>query len=94
MSAPLAHPGRFFLQALKAFKANQGLLLAGAVAYNALLSIVPLLILFVIVLSHFLDQEELLGTLRRYLEWLIPGQAGAVVGARPGRGLTPPVTPS
>ena len=80
MSAPLAHPGRFFLQALKAFKANQGLLLAGAVAYNALLSIVPLLILFVIVLSHFLDQEELLETLRRYLEWLMPGQAGAVVG--------------
>jgi len=80
VSAPLAHPGRFFLQALKAFKKNQGLLLAGAVAYNALLSIVPLLILFVIVLSHFLDQEALLETLRLYLEWLIPGQSGAVVG--------------
>ena len=45
-----AHPGRFLLQALKAFRANQGLLLAGAVAYYALLSIVPLLILVAIAL--------------------------------------------
>jgi membrane protein len=79
MSEPLAHPGRFFLGALKSFKANQGLLLAGAVAYNALLSIVPMLLLFVIVLSHFVEAEELLDTLRRYLEWLIPGQSAAVV---------------
>ncbi|HET7794625.1 MAG TPA: YihY/virulence factor BrkB family protein [Rhizobacter sp.] len=76
----LAHPGRFLLQALKAFRANQGLLLAGAVAYYALLSIVPLLILTVIVLSHVIDQAELLATIGRYLEWLIPGQSRAVVG--------------
>ena len=80
MSEPLLHPWRFFLAAVKSFKANQGLLLAGAVAYNALLSIVPMLILFVIVLSHVIDPEELLETLRRYLEWLIPGQSAAVVG--------------
>ena len=79
MSAPLAHPGRFFLQALKAFKANQGLLLAGAVAYYALLSVVPLLILAVIALSHVVDQAELLQTLGRYLEWLMPGQSRAIV---------------
>ena len=76
----LESPGAFVLRTLKAFKANQGLLLAGAVAYNALLSIVPLLILFVIVLSHFVDQEQLLETLRVYLEWVIPGQSAAVVG--------------
>jgi YihY family inner membrane protein len=64
---------------LKAFKANQGLLLAGAVAYYALLSVVPLLILTVIALSHVIDQAELLQTLGRYLEWLMPGQAGAIV---------------
>jgi YihY family inner membrane protein len=80
MTEPLARPGAFFLQSLKAFKANQGLLLAGAVAYNALLSIVPMLILFVIALSHLIDPEELLGTLSRYLEWIIPGQSQAVVG--------------
>jgi membrane protein len=76
----LAHPGRFFLQTVKAFRANQGLLLAGAVAYYALLSIVPLLILSVIVLSHVIDQAELLATVGRYLEWLIPGQSRAIVG--------------
>ena len=76
----IAHPGRFFLQAVKAFRANQGLLLAGAVAYYALLSIVPLLILSVIALSHVIDQAELLATIGRYLEWLIPGQSRAIVG--------------
>jgi YihY family inner membrane protein len=69
-----------FVQTLKAFRANQGLLLAGAVAYYSLLSIVPLLILVVIALSHFVDREGLLQTLGRYLEWLIPGQSGAIVG--------------
>ena len=73
------HPGAFALRVLKAFKANQGLLLAGAVAYYALLSIVPLLVLVVIVLSHWVGQAELLGTLARYLEWLLPGQSEAVV---------------
>ncbi len=76
----LAHPGRFMLQTVRAFRANQGLLLAGAVAYYALLSIVPLLILSVIVLSHVIDQTELLDTVGRYLEWLIPGQSRAIVG--------------
>ena len=75
----LQHPGVFALQTLKGFRANQGLLLAGAIAYYALLSIVPLLILTVIALSHFVGQVELLSTLGRYLEWLIPGQSRAVV---------------
>jgi YihY family inner membrane protein len=75
----LRHPWAFAWQTLKGFKANQGLLLAGAVAYYALLSIVPLLILTVIALSQVIDQRELLATLGRYLEWLVPSQAEAVV---------------
>ena len=75
----LRHPAAFALRTLSAFRANQGLLLAGAVAYYALLSIVPLLILIVIVLSHMTDQAELLETVSRYLEWLVPGQSKAVV---------------
>jgi membrane protein len=74
----LSHPLEFILRVLKAFRANQGLLLAGAVAYYALLSIVPFLMLVVVVLSHFIDQGELLLTLRRYLEWLVPGQSKAI----------------
>jgi membrane protein len=76
----MAHPGAFTLSVLRAFRANQGLLLAGAIAYYTLLSIVPLLILVLIALSQIVDQVELLATLGRYLEWLIPGQSRAVVG--------------
>jgi hypothetical protein len=67
----LKHPGVFAIQVLKSFRANQGLLLAGALAYYVLLSIVPLLILTVIALSHVIDQTKLLQTLGRYL----PGPA-------------------
>src|SRR6266542_1181720 len=75
----VTHPGAFTLRVLRAFRANQGLLLAGAVAYYALLSIVPLLILMVIALSHVIDQDVLLATLRRALEYVVPGEGGAVV---------------
>jgi YihY family inner membrane protein len=75
----LNRPGAFLWRAVKGFKANQGLLLAGAVAYYALLSIVPLLILMVIGLAHVIDRAELLDTLGRYLEWLIPGQSQPIV---------------
>src|SRR6478609_2198392 len=83
ISPQLAHvlksPGSFIWCVLKQFKKNQGLLLAGAVAYYALLSVVPLLILEVIALSHVIDQQELLSTMGRYLEWLIPGQSRAII---------------
>lgn len=75
----LKHPGAFALQVLRAFGANQGLLLAGAVAYYTLLSIVPLLILMVIGLSQVIDQGELLATLRHALEHLAPGQGKALM---------------
>jgi YihY family inner membrane protein len=75
----LSHPLAFALGVLKSFRANQGLLLAGAVAYYALLSIVPFLMLVVVVLSHFLQEAELLLTLRRYLELLVPGQSASIV---------------
>jgi YihY family inner membrane protein len=70
--------GGFVLGTLKAFKANQGLLLAGAVAYYALLSMVPLLILIVIALSHVIDQDKLLESLSLYIGWLVPGQGDAI----------------
>ena len=75
----LAHPRAFAWRVLCGFRANQGLLLAGAIAYYALLSIVPLLILSVIALSHVIPEHELLSTIGRYLAWLVPGQSNAVV---------------
>jgi len=75
----LKHPGAFALRVLKGFRANQGLLLAGAVAYYTLLSLVPLLILVMIVLSHAIDPERLLVTLNAYLEFVVPGRSDALV---------------
>ena len=75
----LSHPGTFAMRVIKGFRANQGLLLAGAVAYYALLSIVPLLILMAIALSHFIDQSALLEALGRYIGWLAPGQSKFIV---------------
>ena len=74
----IQHPWDFAWRTLRAFRANQGLLLAGAVAYYALLSIVPLLILTVIALSQFVYQVELLRTIGRYLEWVVPGQSRGI----------------
>jgi YihY family inner membrane protein len=71
----LAFAGR----TLRDFSHNQGLLLAGAVAYYALLSVVPLLILSVVALSHVVSQAELLNTLGHYLEWLVPSQSQTVL---------------
>lgn len=76
----MANPGAFTWQVLRAFRANQGFLLAGAVAYYTLLSIVPLMILLLIALSHVIDQAELLATLGRYLEWVTPGQSTVLIG--------------
>jgi YihY family inner membrane protein len=78
-SEVLQHPGRFLGWCLRCFRKNQGLLLAGALAYYALLSLVPLLILCVIALSHLVDPRELLDTLSRYLAWLLPGQSQPVL---------------
>jgi len=75
----LKDPLAFTLQVLKAFKANQGLLLAGAVAYYALLSIIPALILVVIVLSHVVQAELLFAALDDYLAFVVPGQSSALV---------------
>jgi membrane protein len=75
----LRRPGAFALAVLKGFRANQGVLLAGAVAYYTLLSLVPLLILALMVLSNIFTEDRLLLTLREYLEFVVPGQSGALV---------------
>ena len=71
--------GTFSVGVLKSFKANQGLLLAGAVAYYTLLSLVPLLILSLIGLSKVVDEGLLFSTLNEYLRFLVPGQSKAIV---------------
>src|SRR5260370_22478261 len=72
-------PSNFALAVIKQFRANQGFLLAGAVAYYPLLSLVPLLILVLLALSHVVDEERLLATLRGSLEVGVPNQAYAIL---------------
>ena len=75
----LKRPGAFALAVIKQFRANQGVLLAGAVAYYTLLSLVPLLILILMALSHIIPEDRLLLTLSEYLEFVVPGQSTALV---------------
>ncbi len=76
--AVLRHPLRFLLQVLRGFRANQGFLLAGAVAYYTLLSIVPMFALILVALSQVFDADLLLATMRDYLALVAPGPAAAL----------------
>ena len=75
---PLYTLGQFLWRVLKGFKRNQGILLSGAVAYYGLLSIVPLLALLLIGLSHFMAEEALLGSVQTHLEFILPIEADAM----------------
>lgn len=69
----------FTLRVLRQFRKNQGLLLAGAVAYYAMLSLVPLLILSLMLMSHVFPEDRVLTVLGDYLEFVVPGQSQALV---------------
>lgn len=73
----LAFAGRV----LHAFVRNRGLLLAGGVGYNALLSLVPFLTLAVAALSVFFDEGLILDALGEELAALVPQHADAILDA-------------
>jgi len=75
----IAHPGTFVMRVLRAFRGNQGFLLAGAVAYYTLLSIVPMLALLLIILSRVIDPVLLIETIATYLDMVAPGQSLALI---------------
>ena len=68
----------FLVQVVRGFLGNQGLLLVGAVAYYTLLSIVPLSILALVVLTHFIEEQQLFQILSSYLEMAVPGYAATL----------------
>jgi YihY family inner membrane protein len=70
---------RFCYRVAAAFLRNRGILLAGGVGYNALLSLVPFLTLAVAALSLFFDQERIVNVLRRELIMLVPQHADTVL---------------
>ncbi len=79
-AAALRHPFAFALAVLKQFRANQGLLLAGAVAYYALLSLVPLLILVVLALTRVFEEAQVLAIVHASLAFVVPGQSDVLLG--------------
>jgi YihY family inner membrane protein len=74
----LQRPGKFLWRVLIGFKRNQGLLLAGAVAYYTLLSVIPMLALILVGLSHFIEEEQLYNTILSNLKLVIPAYAESV----------------
>lgn len=74
-----AHVLSFGLRVLGRFGSNRGLLLAGAVAYNMLLSIVPLFALVLVGLSHLVDEDRLLRTVEQELRVLAPAVASGLL---------------
>ena len=75
----LDHPWQFAQRVMRGFRANQGFLLAGAVAYYTLLTIVPMFALILAGLSQIQETQGLLDTLREYLVLISPNQADALL---------------
>lgn len=76
---PAAPVVDFVGRVLKDFHRNQGFLLASAVAYNTLLSIVPLFAVLLVLASQVTDERSLLATVVVYAELLLPGRSAAVM---------------
>ncbi len=74
----LAH---FTWRVLCAFVRNRGVLLAGGVGYNVMLSIVPLLALLGVLLTHIVDEQQLLGVIAIQAQHLTPAHADILIDA-------------
>jgi len=71
----------FSRRVLRDFIRNRGLLLASAVGYNTLLSIVPLFAVVIVLLSTVVDEPVLIQAIATPAEVLLPGQGTAVTEA-------------
>lgn len=61
---------------LRDFRRNKGLLLAGAIAYNALLSMLPLIAVLFALTAFFFDRTLLVSIVNDELNLMAPGAAG------------------
>lgn len=65
----------FSRRVVRNFMRNQGVLLAGGVGYNVLLSAVPLLALLGVLLTRLVDEEQLLQVMSMQAQHFAPGHA-------------------
>jgi YihY family inner membrane protein len=63
------------------FRRNNGLLIAGALGYNALLSIVPLIALVLVILTAIVDEQVIIESVSAQTEAVFPGGREMVVDA-------------
>ncbi|MFQ3789731.1 YihY/virulence factor BrkB family protein [Halomonas sp. A29] len=73
--------GAFLWRVLAAFLRNRGILLAGGVGYNILLSIVPLFALLAVLLTQVVDEAVLLEVLSVQVVHLAPAHAEGLMEA-------------
>ncbi|MGM0703425.1 MAG: YihY/virulence factor BrkB family protein [Pseudomonadota bacterium] len=71
----------FLWRVLTAFLRNRGILLAGGVGYNILLSIVPLFALLVVLLTQVVDEQTLFDVLSVQVRHLAPAHAEVLLDA-------------
>ncbi|EPC04632.1 hypothetical protein L861_04745 [Litchfieldella anticariensis FP35 = DSM 16096] len=71
----------FALRVLGAFLRNRGMLLAGGIGYNILLSIVPLFALICVFLTHVVDEGQLLEVMAIQARHLAPAHADLLLDA-------------
>ncbi|WP_234268572.1 YihY/virulence factor BrkB family protein [Billgrantia ethanolica] len=77
----LPRTGAFLWRVLTNFLRNRGILLAGGVGYNILLSIVPLFALLAVLLTQIMDENVLLEVLAVQLDHLAPAHAAGLLEA-------------
>ncbi len=75
----LARGVRLLFDSLRSFQRNQCLLLAAAIAYYGLLSVIPLLALSALVVAQFIEPMVFLRAAGPFLEWLAPTQSAALL---------------
>ncbi|HET8940156.1 MAG TPA: YihY/virulence factor BrkB family protein [Polyangiales bacterium] len=63
---------RFCLRVVRAFSVNGGWELVGALAYNGLLSVVPLFLLATAVFARFVDRDRFIRVVAREIRQLLP----------------------
>jgi membrane protein len=68
----LRHFLKFCVRTLRAFSANGGWELVGALAYNGLLSVVPLFLLATAVFARFVDRERFITVVAREIRQMLP----------------------
>ena len=74
MKRTMMHLARFARRVLRDFfLRNNGLVLTGAVAYNALLSLIPLSAVLVVIFSQFFDKALILEALSTEVSLIAPG---------------------